>query len=64
MASVSKQLIDAVVAAGDGGSALILGVDDLASSMSAAMEHQEANGFEQCKNPQCTLCYPFTATGN
>lgn len=64
MASVSKRLIDAVAAAGDGAGDLVLGVDELASAMSAAMAHQEANGFEPCNDKNCHLCFPFTASGN
>lgn len=41
-----------------------LTVAELALRMSMATAHTEANRFEPCNNPQCTLCYPFTIKGN
>lgn len=30
----------------------------LAAGVGAATEHAEANGWEPCGNPRCTVCYP------
>ena len=30
----------------------------LATGVAAATEHAEANDWEPCGNPRCTVCYP------